>query len=593
MRIHTVGGNPSADADAPDQASATAEALAREIDFNAALLETVAALVCVIDREGRIIRFNRASEQLSGYTIDEVKERPFWEMLVPPDERPGVEAVVRHLVEKQQPNGWENHWITKSGARRLIRWSNTVLLDQSGRLSHIIGTGIDVTEQRRAEAAYAQLLEEAHRARESAERAERRAEFLAEASRVLSTSFEDYARMLSTLARPAVPYLADWCLVRLVRDDGVAENVAFAHIDPKKEALFADLDRGELDLPVRSRVPPGVVGGSPVVAGSASCVERFMASFPALGGSRKERVREVLHSIGMASYMAVQLAARGRVLGTMIFGSMDERRRYGPEHLLLAEALASRAALAVDNARLYREAQQAAQAREEFLIVASHELRTPLTSLVMAVQALLKKERAAGAGKGRSWGAPLLAAVERSTTRLAALVDDIVDVSRFAAGSPVPALEQVDLFAVVQQVLDRATDALRSAGCSVNLNARGQTEGRWDRQWLARVARNLISNAAKYGAGRPIEVGLEGSEETVRLTVQDHGNGIPMEEQPRIFERFERAVSVRNYGGLGIGLWLVRQMVEALGGTIRVDSRAGAGATFSVELPRRGPAEVG
>jgi signal transduction histidine kinase len=178
-------------------------------------------------------------------------------------------------------------------------------------------------------------------------------------------------------------------------------------------------------------------------------------------------------------------------------------------------------------------------------------------------------------------------------TRLGALVDDLLDISRLSAKAPVPDLEDVDLGAVAAEVVARSADALRTAGCVAHRTVLGPTVGRWDRSWLVRIVTNLLSNAAKYGHGRPIELAVEGGEQTVRLTVCDHGIGVGAEEQARIFDRFERAVSVRHYGGFGLGLWSARRMVEVLGGAIQVESRIVEGATFTVELPRCGPSGAG
>jgi signal transduction histidine kinase len=288
----------------------------------------------------------------------------------------------------------------------------------------------------------------------------------------------------------------------------------------------------------------------------------------------------------MTSFMIVPLAARGRLFGSMFFASADERRTYGHEHLVLAEALGARAALALDNAVLYREAQQARQARDDFLLVASHELRTPLTALRLAVAGLRQRSRTASTG-----GCPalLLDAVERTTARLTALVDELLDISRLTSGNYAPALSNVDFDAVVADVLGASAEMLRRAACAVELRHRGPMNGSWDPAWISRIVVNLVSNAAKYGVGKPIEIDLEGDDRKVVLTVRDYGIGIAPEEQARIFQRFERAASARHYGGFGLGLWIVRQMTEALGGTVRVESQPGAGATFTIELPRQGP----
>jgi signal transduction histidine kinase len=300
--------------------------------------------------------------------------------------------------------------------------------------------------------------------------------------------------------------------------------------------------------------------------------------------------REVIRVAGLTAYMAVPLGARGRHLGMMFFASCREDCSFGPDDLVVAEALAVHAALAIDNARLYDEAQRALAARESFLAVASHELKTPLTSLQLAVQALLARAREDASRGCRSDGEPLLRAVDRSAMRLRVLVDDLLDISRLTAEAGVPVRHPIDLADVVDEVVGALADTLCSAGCAVRKSARASTRGAWDRSWLVRVVTHLLSNAAKYGRGAPIDLDLEGSAEVVRLTVRDHGIGIAPEQQARIFERFEKAVSIRHYGGFGLGLWSARRMVEALGGAIRVESRVGEGAAFTVELPRGGPA---
>jgi signal transduction histidine kinase len=167
-----------------------------------------------------------------------------------------------------------------------------------------------------------------------------------------------------------------------------------------------------------------------------------------------------------------------------------------------------------------------------------------------------------------------------------------LDIARFTATPPIPSLEEVDLRAVLAEAIECSADVLRNAGCALSQAVEGPMVGCWDRRWLVRIVGHLLSNAAKYGGGQPIDVRARGDERVVRLVVRDRGIGISAEEQARIFQRFERAVPVRHYGGFGLGLWLVRRLVETLGGAIRVESRVGEGATFTVELPRPAPEGV-
>jgi signal transduction histidine kinase len=431
------------------------------------------------------------------------------------------------------------------------------------------------------------LLVEARREQERAEQAGRDAAFLVEAGRLLAASLDDYAGLLSDLARVAVPYLADWCLVRLV-GDGTEATAALAHADPAKEALLAPFDLGTLDVPAAGGEPPVLGGGSLLVEGDATCTARFIACFPGLLGERRALVMEAARRVGMHAFMVVPLAARGRSFGALVLVAADASRRYGPEQLALAEALAACASIAVDNARLYREAHRAARTREDFLMLASHELRTPLASLQIAVQALLRRAGAADAAeRPPPWSLPLLGAVERSAIRLGALVDDLLDYSYLAGGVPVPLAEEVDLGAVVTEVVERWSDVIHRARCTVSCEVSGPVHGTWDRRWLAQIATHLLTNAAKFGRDAPIEIAVTGSAETARLRVRDHGPGIPLLQQPRLFESLDPASTGDAHGGLGLGLWLVRRMAAGLGGTVSFESTPGDGATFVVELPRR------
>jgi signal transduction histidine kinase len=184
-----------------------------------------------------------------------------------------------------------------------------------------------------------------------------------------------------------------------------------------------------------------------------------------------------------------------------------------------------------------------------------------------------------------------LATFERQIGRLSRLIDHLLDVSRLTEGRLELALEEVDLAAVTREVADRFDEVLRRAECVVTLRAPAPVVGTWDRLRVEQIITNLLSNAAKYGSGRPIDIEVDGNDETARLVVRDHGIGIPAEDQARIFERFERLIAGREAPGFGLGLWIVRQVVEGLCGKIRLTSAAGAGATFIVELPRRPPTD--
>jgi PAS domain S-box-containing protein len=236
-----------------------------------------------------------------------------------------------------------------------------------------------------------------------------------------------------------------------------------------------------------------------------------------------------------------------------------------------------------DRTRLHREAQEALRARDEFLSAASHELKAPITPLDLQIQSILR--RTACEGEVPEWVSAKLRVAARQVGRLSRLIDELLDVTRFTAGRLQLELEQVDLSALVRDVVEHFGEELVKCRSPVAVHTDTPAVGRWDRLRVEQIATNLLSNAIKYGAGAPIEitVGVEGG--AALLVVRDHGIGIAPDDVTRIFERFERTAAARHREGLGLGLYIVRRLVEAHGGSIRVASSPGAGSTFTVELP--------
>jgi two-component system OmpR family sensor kinase len=227
---------------------------------------------------------------------------------------------------------------------------------------------------------------------------------------------------------------------------------------------------------------------------------------------------------------------------------------------------------------------QAVVLRDDFLAVASHELRTPLTALKLEVSNLLRLARLdAGSERAR-----LIAKVEKidaQTARLRGLIDDLLDVSTLAAGQLDLQVGPVDLAEVTSEVGSRFIDEAARLGSPLTIDARQRAIGCWDRERLEQIVSNLISNAVRYGDGKPIDVTVRAEGRHARLIVRDHGLGIAPGDQERIFGRFERAVDSGKFGGIGLGLWIVKQIVNVFGGAITVESAPRTGSTFTVELP--------
>ena len=231
--------------------------------------------------------------------------------------------------------------------------------------------------------------------------------------------------------------------------------------------------------------------------------------------------------------------------------------------------------------------------QNDFLSVAAHELKTPLTALKMQVQLLHRLLADETISDHPKIGGIIdaLGGSEKQLDQFTMLVDDLLNVSNMHSGALPLNLERTDLSDVVRSVVERYQSRLLEVGCSIKVQADTPVNGHWDPVRLEQVVVNLLTNVMKYGAGKPVEIEVQlAISKIAKLTVRDHGIGIAKEDQQRIFERFERAGSPKDYRGFGLGLFITRQLVEAHGGTIRVESEPGKGSTFSVELPIRDPA---
>jgi PAS domain S-box-containing protein len=237
--------------------------------------------------------------------------------------------------------------------------------------------------------------------------------------------------------------------------------------------------------------------------------------------------------------------------------------------------------------RLVSALERAVRARDEFLLVASHELRTPITALTLQVDGLLRvlssEDTAAKLTLERMAGRARI--VRDQLTRLSALIENLLDVSKIESGRLDLKLEPVDLAAVASEVAHRLKSRALEVGSALDVEVEPGVIGVWDRARLGQVITNLVDNALRYGRGRPVAIRVAKDVAVARLSVRDHGIGIEPEHHERVFERFERASPARSYGGLGLGLWISRNVVTAMGGRISVDSKPGEGATFTVELP--------
>jgi PAS domain S-box-containing protein len=419
----------------------------------------------------------------------------------------------------------------------------------------------------------ARLYDVESRARRQAEAAGLRSSFLAKASAILSSSL-DYQATLTNLARLAVPRIADWCLVELASGPEASELVVADGDPPQVERLREH----------RLRVPPdpaAQVGMARVIASGRSELHRDISE-PLLSSFAPDReYRAFLRRLGFRSAIVVPMTARGRTLGAIALITAASERRFEQADLEMAEELGHRAAMAIDNARLYEEAREADRRKDEFLAMLGHELRNPLAPILTGLK--LMQLHGVGGERERQ-------IIERQVKYLVRLVDDLLDVSRITRGRVELRREPVELASVLARAIEMASPLFeqRSHRLSVEVPRTGLLV-EVDQVRLGQVLANLLTNAAKYTDPRGTVV-VRGRRERgeVVVSVIDNGIGIRSDVLPDIFDMFvqgERALD-RSQGGLGIGLTLARNLVEAHGGSIEAHSAGrGQGSEFTVRLP--------
>ncbi|MDC3955826.1 AAA family ATPase [Polyangium jinanense] len=495
-----------------------------------AIIDNSAAAIYLKDREGRFLLTNRhvghllrvPNEHLLGKTDADLFPAPVAEMIRDHD---------RKVLEAGAPMEWEEEVPLADGLHTFL--SVKFPLGEGTASRTLCGMSTDITE------------------RKQAERAQR---FLAEASRTLMVL--GYEATLDSVAALAVPELSDQCVVTVPSENDTRFHTAARGVPP-----------GELDM-LREALSGLVVS---------------MPTEPEIGDAR---AAPLLQDRNVHAYLRVPLLARDRCLGVMFLLATAPHRRYGAADLALAEELGRRAALALDNARLYAKAQEAIGLRDEFLMVASHELKTPLASLqlqIQLVERLMRRDPSVPLTPARI--ETMLQVLHRQVARLGHLVDELLDVARLHSGRLTLTFEPVELSALTREVARRMAPQLASAGCRMELEMDAPVVGSWDKSRLEQVVVNLLSNAMKYGKHQPIHVTVRRQAASALLVVRDHGIGIAEKDQAKIFNRFERAVPAQNFGGLGLGLYLVHWIVTSHGGSVRVESQPNAGATFLVELP--------
>lgn len=407
-------------------------------------------------------------------------------------------------------------------------------------------------------------------------RAERQA-FIAEAFALLGTSL-DVEETLRTIARVAVPRMADWCAVDMLDENGRIARLAVEHVDPARVALAHELAE-------RYPVDPDAPAGMPLVLRTGRSVwTREIPDDLLVRACVDEEQLRLARALGLRSYIVAPMTARGRTIGAISFVLAESERRYDEADLAVAEDLAARAAIAVDNARLFEAARRAAAQREELLAVVSHDLRNPLSTVVMAASLITS---ASSDPRARDQAER----IRRSAEQMTRLINDLLDCAAIEARgltvTPAP-VAAPSLFEAALELL-----APVAARCGVALAIDPAPIGApllCDRDRVLQILSNLVGNAARFTPdGGRITIGARpDGDRRARLFVRDTGAGIAPNEIDQLFERYVRGRDAR--AGTGLGLYIVKGIVEAHGGRAWIESELGVGTTVWFTLPLAIPA---
>ena len=533
------------------------------------------------DLNGIIQTWNPGAERLFLYSAAEAIGQSVT-IIIPPDRFHEEDHVLSRIRAGLRVEPFETVRRRKDGVEIDVALSVSPIRNAAGVVVGASKIARDISERRSAERLREELAERERQARLEAVAARDRLAFLAEVGEKLTTTL-DYSQTLERAVHVAIPRLGDYCNVLIEDEHGRMRHVAWAHVDQAKESALRQLALQLIETSAESRFAYSVAAmksGKTLVkahrdfAGAADELER---DNPGLGPLWRE--------LNPYAYIAAPLQVRGRTVGVLSLGTTVERSRrdYGEGDIVMVEEFARRVSLAVENARLFRQADELNRLKDEFLATMSHELRTPLS-------AVLGWSRMLAAGQldpGRSKQA--IDAIERNAQAQARLVDDILDVARGIAGNVKLEMQPLDLAAVAHAGVEAIAPTAAGRTIALEVHAEQTVTVMGDHTRLRQVVWNLLSNAVKFTpVGGRVTVSVRADDGDAELQVSDTGVGIPQSFLPYVFDKFRQADAsfTRQHGGLGLGLAIARHLIELHGGSIEARSAGeGTGATFVVRLP--------
>ena len=525
--------------------------------------------VLIHAENNEIIAMNRAWTAQSGYSIEDIPDIRTWKARAygAIEGRSRVnQSTTQGADQLREPVRIGEFDIqTKSGEMKTWELNAGPIGKLPDGRQLIMSTAADVTEQKR--------LRETEK-------------FLSDVTAALVSSL-DYNQTISHLSRLIVPRLADSCYIHLLKTDGSIDSIHFETSNSEQRVLLEELgpylseerSRTALRITLNTKEPQLIYYRKNEDYQSVSL--------------HNPRQLELMLLIRPSSVISVPLLFGDKLLGAItLFGSRDRRSYLDPD-MKLAVEIARRAANALEHSMLYEMAQTAIRARDEFLSIASHELKTPITALKMQIQ-ITNRNMKLEDGKSPSAArlAKMLNISGIQVDRLTKLVEDLLDVSRIRSGKIRFDFETLNFSKFIEQVFDNYIDQLHAAGCRLRYFIEPDLFGLGDPSRIEQVLVNLITNVMKYAPGTAVQVHARRTREHLEIVVQDEGPGIPKDKLATVFERFERAVSSRNISGLGLGLFIVRQIIEAHHGDIHVESELKVGSKFIITLPLLPTTEV-
>jgi PAS domain S-box-containing protein len=548
-------------------------AASRSLSLLRATLESTADGILVVDLNGKILSFNQK--------MADMWEIPA-EVFACGDDQKAINAALDKLVYPEDfmakvrelyrdPDQASYDVLELKDGRTFERYSQPQRIDDVpvGR----VWSFRDVTARLRADERERALTQE-QAARAEAENSQKRASLLAEASRVLSASF-DYQTTLAALVRLAVPALADYCALDIVEAEDSFERIGEAHVDPTKSKLLREVAKfPKSALTARHPLMRVMATGAPVL--EADITPAFIrASFA------EAEQRRVVEALAPRSLICVPLVTSGKPLGALTLVTSGSGRRYEIADLSLAADLARRAAIVVEHARLFHEAEQATRARDDVLAVVAHDLRNPLNTVTMAVSMMLETTPVERVQERRQ-----VEIVRRAADRMNRMIQDLLDVKRMESGRLTTDLKSEDPAFLINDTIDMLRPL--AAGSTIRLETDIEQNLPLvlaDAARVQQVLSNLVGNAVKFTPRDGlITVCAERHDAEVRFAVIDTGPGIPAEQLPHIFGRFWQA-KTSDRRGIGLGLAIAKGIVEGHNGRIWVESHVGLGSTFYFTLP--------